>query len=230
MNSQSGAKPSQEMYMAFTYLSGLANPSEHTACHGEDEEDDHEGHDHGDMDGMMDDLTDEDAAAIVSEVDTTTVVGGGDVPAVTRRMLAMSADEQKWDDEFGSHYKLDTPACQDAITAAELMIFTYMGFSYDFAGHPILKNACPAGALDVSPACETAKAAYRGQMIAEAMEMMYSAGNMATFKTETWAEDLNLTDAQKEKAENKFSLSSLFAGSQYMLSTGLIAIFAALWN
>jgi len=96
--------PSEDMYFAFTYLFGLANPSEHPECHSDGTHDDHEGHDHGD------ELPEADIEEALGDVDTDDLSLG--------RML-QAQTEQEWHDEFGIMYNLATEACQDAIALAE---------------------------------------------------------------------------------------------------------------
>lgn len=137
------ATPSEDMYFAFTYLFGLANPSEHHECHstGTHDDHDHEGHD----DELPEGVTEDDIAAALEEegIDTDDLDFG--------RML-QAPTEEEWHDEFGVMYDLDTEACQDAIAYAEELAFNYMGFNYDFTGHPILTAGC-TGSTDVSSGC-----------------------------------------------------------------------------
>jgi len=134
------ATPSEDMYFAFTYLFGLANPSEHHACHSDGTHDDH------DHEGELPEgVTEDDIADALAEE-------GIDTDDLSLGRMLQAPTEEEWHDEFGVMYDLDTEACQDSIAAAENLAFTYMGFNYDFASHPILTAGC-TGSTDLSAGC-----------------------------------------------------------------------------
>lgn len=151
--------PSEDVYFAFTYLIGTANPAAHIECHSDGSN--HAGHDHGDE--LPEGVTEEDIASALEDE-------GIDTSAFGRRLQSMT--EEEWHDEFGVNYNLDTEACQDAIAFAEELAFNYMGFQIDFnKNHPILSARC-TGAADFSTGCEAAKRAYRKEYLAKIMDLL----------------------------------------------------------
>jgi len=237
---------SDEHYFGLAYLAGTTNPHNFpNECGGEWDEDaiDHSGHDHGDdlnvdLDGELSEEDGEALVAVLTEglsADVSTEVETDGTTSRRALQAGMDADMMEWREHHGAGMAaIDSAACQDAIAAAELDAFNFLGFKLDYTNDPILAASC-AGETDTSEKCQLAERMARKAMLTEAWDKMFTEQNMQSRQGafDTWVTEL--PEDQRAAAENEFdassfSLSSLFAGQTSMLSMSLIAIFISLWN